>query len=61
MSNGANSSLSRTRGEIIELLAQQFIGLAEQLENSTGEELLQFGATEFVIEPLARDIYEHFF
>lgn len=50
------SSPSRSRGQIIELLAQQFIGLAEQLENSTGEELLQFGATEFFIEPLARDI-----
>ena len=51
-----SSRPSRTRGEIIELLAQQFIGLAEQLENSTGEELLQFGVTEFIVEPLVRDI-----
>lgn len=49
------SSPPRNRSEIIELLGQQFIGLAEQLEQSSSEELLQFGVTEFLVEPLTRD------
>jgi len=51
-----SSSPPRDRGQIIELLAQQFFDLAEQLEQSSGEELLQFGVAEFLIEPLTRDI-----
>ena len=50
------SSPPRSRSEIIELLGQQFIGLAEQLEQSSTQELLQFGVTEFLVEPLTRDV-----
>lgn len=45
----------RPRGEIIELLAGQFIGVAESLQDKTGLELLQLGADQFLIGPLLRD------
>ncbi|NES86457.1 MAG: hypothetical protein F6K10_36685 [Moorea sp. SIO2B7] len=47
---------SRSEGQIIALLTSQFLVLAEQLQNSNSEEILQFGVTEFVIDPLLQDV-----
>ncbi|MEM1366700.1 MAG: translocation/assembly module TamB domain-containing protein [Cyanobacteria bacterium P01_H01_bin.15] len=49
------SSPQRSEGEIINLLGSQFIALAEQFQDATGEELVQIGIGQFVITPLLRD------
>lgn len=51
-----SSSPSRPKSEILELLAGQLLGLAENLENQTGLELLQLGADQFLVGPLLRDV-----
>ncbi|MGF1481410.1 MAG: translocation/assembly module TamB domain-containing protein [Cyanophyceae cyanobacterium] len=50
------STPARSDSEIIALLGNQFIGLAEQFQNSNEEELLQFGVQQFVVAPLLRDV-----
>lgn len=50
-----SSEPSKPNSEIIELLAGQFLAVADQLDNATGLELLQLGADQFVIGPLFRD------
>ncbi|NJL82597.1 MAG: hypothetical protein HC890_05890 [Chloroflexaceae bacterium] len=50
------SSPPRSNSQIISLLGNQFIGLAEQLSNSNPEELVQFGIANFVIAPLTRGV-----
>ncbi|ELR97337.1 translocation/assembly module TamB domain-containing protein [Gloeocapsa sp. PCC 73106] len=49
------SSPIRSKAEILELLAGQFLGLADAFQNKVGSELLQLGADQFLIGPLLRD------
>jgi translocation and assembly module TamB len=51
------STPSRRQGEIVNLLGNQFIGFAEQLQNSSEEELLELGVTQFVITPIQRRVF----
>lgn len=50
-----SSSPPRPKSEIIDLLAGQFLGLAETLQNSSGTELLELGVDQFIIGPAFRD------
>lgn len=52
-----SSTPSRRQGEIINLLGNQFISFAEQLQNSSEEELLELGVTQFVIAPIQRRLF----
>jgi hypothetical protein len=51
------STPPRSQGEIVNLLGNQFLSLAEQLQNSNQEELLNFGVTQFVIAPIQRRLF----
>ncbi len=51
---------SRSEGEIISLLGNRFIDFAEKLRNASSEELLNIGATQFVIAPLQRRLLNKF-
>ncbi len=55
-----SSTPSRSEGEIISLLGNRFIDLAEKLQNATSEELFNIGATQFVIAPLQRLLLNEF-
>ena len=48
---------SRSEGEIIGLLANQFLDFVEQLQNASSEELLNIGATQFIIAPVQRRLF----
>jgi hypothetical protein len=48
---------SRSQGEIVSLLGNQFISFAEQLQNSNESELVDLGLTQFVVAPLQRRIF----
>ena len=50
------STPPRSQGEIVALLSNQFLGLAEQLQNTNEEALLQSVATQFIVAPLLRDV-----
>jgi len=50
-----SSDPPRPEGEIIGLLGQQFLGLAEQLQGGKSDELLQLGLEQFLLGPLQRD------
>ena len=50
------STPPRSQGAIIALLSNQFLGLAEQLQNTNEEALLQSIATQFIVAPLLRDV-----
>ena len=50
------STPPRSQGAIIALLSNQFLGLAEQLQNTNEESLLQSVATQFIVAPLLRDV-----
>lgn len=52
-----SSTPSRSQGEIVNLLGNQFLGFAEQLQNSSEEELLELGVTQFVITPIQRRLF----
>ena len=51
------STPSRSEGEIISLLGNRFIGFAEQLQNASSEELFNIGATQFIVAPLQRRLF----
>lgn len=51
-----SSDPPRPEGEIIGLLGQQFLGLAEQLQGGKSDELLQLGLEQFLLGPLQRDV-----
>jgi autotransporter translocation and assembly factor TamB len=51
------STPSRSQGEIVSLLGNQFLSFAEELQNSNAEQLLNLGATQFVITPLQRRFF----
>lgn len=48
---------ARSQAEIISLLGEEFLALAEQLQGSNAEELLEFGVAQFVIAPLQRRLF----
>jgi translocation and assembly module TamB len=50
------SSPSRSQGEIVSLLGNQFIELAKKLQNSNQDELLDFAASQFVLKPISREV-----
>ena len=52
------SNPPRSQGAILSLLGNRFIGLAEQLQNSSEEELLEFGATQFILTPVEREVFD---
>ena len=45
---------NRDRGEIVNLLGNQFLAFADRLQNSNQEELIDLGVTQFVIAPIQR-------
>ncbi|VEP14086.1 conserved hypothetical protein [Hyella patelloides LEGE 07179] len=47
---------SRSQGEIVNLLGNQFLAFADQLQNSNQEELINLGVTQFVIAPIQRSL-----
>ena len=51
------SNPPRSQGAILSLLGNQFIGLAEQLQDSNEEQLLEFGLAQFVLTPLEREVF----
>ena len=55
-----SSTPSRSEGEIISLLGNRFIDFAEKLQDASSEELLNIGATQFVIAPLQRRLLNKF-
>ena len=52
-----NSNPPRSQGAILSLLGNRFVGLAEQLQDSNEEELLEFGVAQFVLTPIEREIF----
>ena len=46
----------RSQDQIISLIGGQFLTLADELRQVSGEELLQFGTVQFVILPIFRDV-----
>ncbi|MDJ0688894.1 MAG: translocation/assembly module TamB domain-containing protein [Xenococcaceae cyanobacterium MO_188.B32] len=48
---------SRSEGEIINLLGNRFLGFAEKLQNASSEELLNIGATQFILAPIQRRLF----
>jgi hypothetical protein len=48
------STPTRSQGEIVNLLGNQFLSFAEELQNSNAEELLNFAVAQFVITPIQR-------
>ena len=48
---------ARSQGEIINLFGDQFLSFADQLENSSQEELFDLGVNQFVIAPLQRQAF----
>ncbi|BAU66529.1 hypothetical protein STA3757_39340 [Stanieria sp. NIES-3757] len=48
---------SRSQGEIVSLLGNQFLSFAEELQNSSAEELFNLGVAQFVITPLQRRLF----
>ncbi|MBE9167239.1 hypothetical protein IQ238_06740 [Pleurocapsales cyanobacterium LEGE 06147] len=48
---------SRSEAEIIGLLGEEFLELAEQLQDSNAEELIEFGVAQFVIAPIQRNLF----
>jgi hypothetical protein len=52
-----NSIPSRSQGEIVSLFGNKFLSFAEQLENSSQEELFELGANQFVIAPIRRELF----
>lgn len=52
-----DSNPPRSQGAILSLLGKQFIGLAEELQESNEQQLFEFGVTQFVITPLEREIF----
>ncbi|HHP7231214.1 MAG TPA: translocation/assembly module TamB domain-containing protein, partial [Xenococcaceae cyanobacterium] len=52
-----SSNPPRSQGAILALLGNRFIDLADQLQNSNEEQLLEFGVTQFVITPIEREIF----
>jgi autotransporter translocation and assembly factor TamB len=51
------STPTRSQGEIVSLLGNQFLSFAEELQNSNAEELLNFGVAQFVITPIQRRLF----
>ena len=51
------STPSRSEGEIVSLLGNQFLDFAERLQNSNEEELVELGVTQFVIAPIQRRLF----
>ncbi|AFZ37203.1 protein of unknown function DUF490 [Stanieria cyanosphaera PCC 7437] len=51
------STPTRSQGEIVNLLGNQFLSFAEELQNSNAEELLNFGVAQFVITPIQRRLF----
>jgi hypothetical protein len=49
------STPPRSEGEIVSLLGNQFLELAKQLQNSNQDQLLEFGASQFVLKPITRE------
>ncbi|MGL5880725.1 MAG: translocation/assembly module TamB domain-containing protein, partial [Xenococcaceae cyanobacterium] len=49
------STPPRSEGEIVNLLGNQFLELAKKLQQSNQDQLLEFGASQFVIKPLTRE------
>jgi hypothetical protein len=49
------SNPPRSEGEIVGLLGNQFIELAKQLQQSNQDQLLEFGASQFIIKPITRE------
>lgn len=52
-----SSTPSRSDGEIIGLLGNQFLELADKLQNSNQDELVDLGVTQFVIAPIQRRLF----
>ncbi len=48
---------SRSQGEIVSLLGNQFLSFAEQLQNSSQDELINLGVTQFIIAPIQRKVF----
>ena len=51
------SNPPRSQGAILSLLGNNFIDLAEQLQDSNEEQLLEFGLAQFVLTPLEREVF----
>jgi hypothetical protein len=48
---------ARSQGEIVSLLGNQFLSFAEQLQNSSQDELVNLGLTQFIIAPIQRRVF----
>ncbi|HHP7230885.1 MAG TPA: translocation/assembly module TamB domain-containing protein, partial [Xenococcaceae cyanobacterium] len=50
-----SSTPERSQGEIVNLLGNQFLSYAEQLENGDSNDLVQLGFNQFIINPIRRN------